>query len=195
MTFAPGLTPTGLAPGSSRPHVEHAQANWGWFVALGVGLILAGLVAAAFPFLATVTSVIYIGIAMLVAGVFQIVHAFRVPRWSRSFYWLADGLLYALGGLFAVLAPVLASAVLTLLLAVALIVAGAFRLYAGLHARPAPAWGWIAATGAITLVLGIGLAALWPLNSLIVLGTLLAVDLLFQGVAVLSFGLALRRRP
>ena len=54
--------------------------------------------------------------------------------------------------------------------------------------------GWPMFAAVLTILLGVFVIALWPVNSLFLLGALLAVDLIVQGVGWISFGLALRRR-
>ena len=190
MTHA-GQTGTSSSLGAA---VEEVRGKWGWFVALGVGLILLGVVALANLLLATVATIFYIGAMMLIGGIVEIVHAFQVKTWGRFFYWLLSGIFYAIAGVVAFYNPVLASAALTLLLAAMLVVAGIFRIGIGFAARPESGWGWIVATGVITLLVGILVYAAWPGNSLVLLGAILAVDLLFQGIGFISFGWMLRSR-
>lgn len=52
--------------------------KWGWFVALGVLLLIFGGIAFGNLFIATVASVYMIGWLMLFAGVVEIIHAFGV---------------------------------------------------------------------------------------------------------------------
>jgi uncharacterized membrane protein HdeD (DUF308 family) len=47
---------------------------------------------------------------------------------------------------------------------------------------------------AVTILLGLIIVIHWPADSVWVLGTLLGVDLLFNGSGWLSFGLGLRAR-
>ena len=89
--------------------------------------------------------------------------------------------------------PVLASVVLTLTLAIALIVGGIFKIWVGFSARPQTGWGWIVAAGVLTMLAGLVIAMRWPVNSLWILGMFLAIDLIFQGWSFIAFGLALRR--
>ena len=113
-----------------------ASEKWGWFVALGVLLIMGGGVAFGNVLGATVASVYSVGIVMLVAGMLHLAQAFRVRGWERVVYWSLSGACYTVAGVFAFLNPFLASAVLTLLMAVALIVAGAFRIWSALNLKP-----------------------------------------------------------
>ena len=186
--------PTTDHPSNLRGPISELRAKWGWFVALGVVMLVAGALAMANLFLATVVSVYYVGALMLAGGVFQIIHAFGVKSWGRFIWWLASGLLYAAAGIVAFMNPILASLVLTLLLAAALVAAGVMRIMVALAQRSEPNWGWILATGVVTALAGLVIAVRWPVNSLFILGIFLGVDLIFQGATLTSVGLALRRR-
>ena len=169
--------------------------KWGWFVALGVLLLIFGGIAFGNLFIATVASVYLIGWLMLMAGAVEIIHAFGVKTWGRFFYWLLSGLLYAFAGFFAFYNPLLASAVLTFLLAVALVASGVLRAWEGYAHRSEKGWGWIVAAGVITAIAGLLIALRWPFNSLWVLGLFLAIDLVFQGWTFIALGLALKNKP
>ena len=95
--------------------------------------------------------------------------------------------------LFAFYNPLLASAVLTFLLAVALIASGLLRIWVGFNHRPQDGWGWIVAAGVISALAGLVIAMHWPVNSVWVLGLFLAVDLIFQGWSFVALGLALKK--
>lgn len=175
--------------------IGEARDKWGWFVALGVLLLIFGGIAFGNLFIATVASVYVIGWLMLFAGVVEIIHAFGVKTWARFFYWLLGGLLYAIAGFFAFYNPLLASAVLTFLLAVALVASGVLRAWEGYAHRSEKGWGWIVAAGVITAIAGLLIALRWPFNSLWVLGLFLAIDLVFQGWTFIALGLALKNKP
>ncbi len=174
--------------------IAEVRSKWGWFVALGVAFLVLGVIAFYNMFVATVASVYFIGWLMLIGAAAEIVHAFGVKNWSSFFWWLLSGLVYAVAGIVALINPLLASAVLTLVLAMALIAGGALRIWVGMKARSDGSWGWVVAGGVITLLLGLVIAIGWPVNSLWVLGMFLAIDLIFQGWSFVAFGLALRRR-
>ena len=107
------------------------EFKWGWFLVLGIILLVVGIIAAfTLPF-ATEAVAIYIGIMMLVGGIVQIIHAFGVKSWGRFFYWLLAGILYTFGGIVCLVQPVLAAAVFTFLLGFLLVVAGVIRVVIG----------------------------------------------------------------
>jgi uncharacterized membrane protein HdeD (DUF308 family) len=169
------------------------SAAWGWYVALGIALLVLSAFAFGNLLAATVASVYFVGILMLVAGVLQIVHAFEVKRWGGFLLWLLSGVLYGAAGVLAFMNPLLAAAALTLLLAISLIVSGILRIAWSMTLRRLPGWGWLLASGAITTAAGVVFLVGWPGNALWLLGIVLAVDLAFQGVADIVFGLVLRR--
>ncbi|MCB4771127.1 HdeD family acid-resistance protein [Ancylobacter sp. Lp-2] len=194
-------TPTDSFPstpaGSLAGHLHELRAKWGWFVALGVILIVAGAIALGSSYglvVGTLISVYYIGAMMVVAGIAQIFHAFAVKGWGGFFFWLLDGLLYLVAGVIAFTNPDLAAAVLTLLLGISLIVGGLFRLVAAFKLRPAAGWGWILFSAIIAILLGIEITVQWPINSMWILGLFLGVDLIFNGFTVLMLGLGLKKK-
>ncbi len=177
---------------SEQTASSELEPSRGWLIALGIGLLVLGIVAAAHLLLATVASVYYVGILMLAGGIAQIVQLFRSQGWDRL-YWLLGGLVYGAAGVAVFVNPLLASTMLTLVLALALVLTGVLRIVLGFQARSDSGWGWIVAGGGVTVLAGVLVLVGWPLNSLLVLGMVLAIDLLVQGASVLAFGLALRR--
>ena len=166
--------------------------HWGWLVAIGVVTLILGVVALANIVASTVATVWIVGALMIVAGVAQIIGAFRTKGWGRTLLWIAAGILYIVAGLVAFADPLLASAVLTLVLAFSLIFSGVARVTFGFGVKPARGWGWVVAGGIVTLLAGILIALGWP-GTLWVLGVILAVDLIVQGTSYTVLGLALRR--
>lgn len=128
----------------------------------------------------------------MIGGIGYIIHAFQVKTRGGFFFWILSGLLYGVAGFVAFYNPLVAAAALTLIFALALVVSGALRIGVGFRVRPEDGWGWIVGSGMVMLLAGIVVAFGWPLNTLWLLGFILAVDLTFQGVAALAFGLTLR---
>jgi uncharacterized membrane protein HdeD (DUF308 family) len=172
--------------------IASLRRNWGWFVGLGVLFAVAGLAALGNLMAGTIVSILFIGAVMTVAGVAHIVHAFQVRQWGSFLVWLLTGILYAAAGLLIAYNPVLGASVLTLFIGIMLIASGVMRIIVALGMRDHAGWGWMLGAGAITLLLGLTIAAHWPTDSLWVLGMFLGIDLLFTGVALVSWGLRLK---
>jgi uncharacterized membrane protein HdeD (DUF308 family) len=171
---------------------SEARSKWSWFIALGVALLILGAVAFANLLVATFVSVVSMGAIMTVGAVAQIVMAFRVKTWSGFLLWWLSGLLYGAAGVLTIYNPLLAAGVLTLILAFALLFSGAMRVSVGVRSRPATGWIWAVASGVMSILVGIIIMLRWPADTLLLLGLVLAIDLTFQGVASLMFGIALR---
>ena len=174
--------------------VGHIASRWGWFVALGVALILFGVLAFFDTISVTMVSVVFIGAALLVGGVMQIVHAFMVKGWSHFLLNLLAGALYVVGGFLIMLEPVSGAFVLTLFIVAAMIAAGIFRMVIAFAHREIQGWWVLALGGLVSLVVGALLLATLPWSSLFVLGTLIAVELIVHGATWVQFGLLLRQR-
>ncbi|MFA5964371.1 MAG: HdeD family acid-resistance protein [Sphingomonas sp.] len=179
-----------IAPGKfvSPADSGSPQTVWRWFAGLGVALILLGICASANLFLATVATIYYVGALMLFGGILQIFHAAGTRKWG---VWLLGGILYLLAGLAVFNDPLLAAAMLTLLLAFALGLSGVARLWFGMRVAPAGR-GWLIASGLASIAAATLIGMGWPVNAIWILGFVLAIDLLFQGVALLATGLAMR---
>lgn len=186
------MTTTSTHDIGMRQDVEVLRSKWVWMLLAGIAMIAFGIFAAVNVMYATVASILVIGAMMIVAGITEIIHAFQVKTWKQSIIWTLVGVLYVISGFLAFLNPLLASAALTLFFACSVIAAGIFRIVTGFQIRQEPNWGWLVAAGVLTLIVGLILLAGWPVNSLWILGFLLALDLTFHGVSLVMFALALR---
>ena len=175
------------------PALAALKPKWGWCVALGIGLLIAGFIALLSVVAATVVTVWWVGAMMILAGIFEIFHGFSMKGWGRAVLWMVIGALYVFGGFFTMLNPLLASAVFTLILGVALIVAGITRIGLGLHLKGGQHGGLIILSGALTLLFGLIILLQWPFSSLYILGIILGVDLIQAGVGWLNLGFYLKR--
>ena len=170
------------------------STKWGWFVALGIVLIALGVMAWLDLAAVTIASTIFIGASLFAGGAFQIIQAFMTKEWRGFVLRLFCGVLYLVGGLLIMNEPVQGALVLTLLVAAAFIVGGVVRIALALQHRDMPAWYLILLSGVVSIVVGYLLYANLPWSGLWILGALVAVELMVQGVSWLYFGLALRAR-
>jgi uncharacterized membrane protein HdeD (DUF308 family) len=171
----------------------HVRSKWGWFVALGVALMLLGVFALGDVVGVTLISALFIGAMFLVGGVFQVIHAFMVKTWSGFLMNVLGGVLYAIGGVLIMDEPVAGAVVITLFLVLALVIGGILRIVVGLRHREIRGWWLMALSGLISAVIGALLYASLPWSGLWVLGTLIGIELVVQGVTWMTFGIALRR--
>jgi uncharacterized membrane protein HdeD (DUF308 family) len=187
-------TPEAQTTRSLASELEPLRAKWGWIVALGVVYVIVGFIALGSVVLATAASVLVVGVMMLIAGVAEIINAFQIKTWGKFLLWLLLGALYVVAGFVTFQNPLLAAAVLTLLLGASLVVSGVTRVILAFNMREGTPWIWVVLSGVVTLVLGLIILARWPFSSLYVLGLFLGIDLVFAGVSWISIGLGLKKR-
>ena len=77
----------------------------GWFVFLGIALIVIGAVAITFPLMTTIAAKIFVGWLFLVGGILQVVHAFSTQKWSEFLLSLLIGALYVIAGAWLAFLP------------------------------------------------------------------------------------------
>jgi uncharacterized membrane protein HdeD (DUF308 family) len=169
------------------------RTGWGWFLALGILQLVLGVVAWFDVIAFTIAGVIFIGALLLVAGVFQVIHAFMDREWGGFALHLLIGILYVIGGFLLMDEPIQGSVVITILVAAALIIGGVLRIAIAVQHRHMPGWAMLLVGGVISLVVGVLLYLTLPWSGLWVVGTLIAIELIVHGVSWIQFGLALRR--
>jgi uncharacterized membrane protein HdeD (DUF308 family) len=187
------MSSSGIGNPSGGLGYAYVRSRWGWFVALGVALILLGVFALGDVVGVTLISALFIGAMLLVGGVFHVIHAFMVKTWSGFLVNLLAGVLYAIGGFLIMDEPVAGAIVITLFLVVALVIGGILRIVVALRHREIRGWWLMALSGLISVVIGLMLYVSLPWSGLWVLGTLIGFELVVQGVTWLMFGMALRR--
>ncbi|MGH7099519.1 MAG: HdeD family acid-resistance protein [Stellaceae bacterium] len=169
------------------------RTGWGWFVALGILMIVLGGFAWFDIIALTLAGTLYIGAALLVGGVLQIAHAFLDRNWGGFLLHVLTGILYVVSGILIMLEPVAGSLAITLVLAILMIVAGCFRVVLALRHWHLGGAGLLLLGGLVSIGVGVALYKTLPWSGLWVLGTLIAIELIIHGAAWLEFGLGLRR--
>src|SRR3990172_12323454 len=103
------------------------RANWGWLLALGIVFVILGFIGLGMTFAVTMASVLMYGVLLLIGAGAQFVDAAKCKGWKGIIWHVLIALLYAVAGIAVIADPLDASAILTLMLAGALIVVGLAR--------------------------------------------------------------------
>ena len=188
------MTSVSDVPHSLGSSMAPLRAKWGWIVALGIVYIIAGFIALGSVVMATVASVLVVGIMMIVAGVAEVINAFQIKSWGKFLLWVLLGVLYIVAGFVTFDNPLFAAVLLTLILGASLVASGIMRIILAFSMKAAMPWIWVALSGVITLLLGLIILARWPINSIYILGLFLGIDLIMAGASWLGLGFGLRRR-
>jgi uncharacterized membrane protein HdeD (DUF308 family) len=172
--------------------IPKLQSKWGWFLFLGILLILAGFAAIAVAGWTTLFSVVFLGFLLSVAGVLQIINGFRARKWTGGSASLLIGILYLAIAALCLIKPPAAAEALTLLIAAFFWVGGVFRMFYSLSHRYEH-WGWIFFNGLVSLLLGTFIFAEWPYSGLWVIGLFVGIDMLLLGWSWVFLALAARK--
>ena len=81
--------------------LDEVRSSWGWFLGLGILLMVLGAICIIGNVTATFTTVLVFGWLLLISGIFALVQAFRTRNWSGFFLHLAQCAVQRIYGLFA----------------------------------------------------------------------------------------------
>lgn len=168
------------------------RRGFGRLVALGVLLVVAGLVGLVYTGVATLTSMLLFGWLLLIGGVVGLLHA--IEGRGSNFFWLAVivAALNIAAGVVILKSPDAAADALAMFAALLFLSAGLFRLVGSLVVR-GPQFGLTLLLGAFDLLLGILVLGSWPSSSQYVIGTFFSLALLFDGLGLIATGFGGRR--
>ena len=177
--------------GDVNAALQDAKKEWGWFLALGLGLIVLGALAIIYEEIATLASISALGVFLIIAGIMQLAAAVFARGAGHVVLYLLFGALEVLVGLVVFAHPVAGALIVTLTLAVYLIFSGVFRVVYSLWAQM-PHYGWAVFAGLLAIGLGVLLWAQWPSSAVWFLGFAVGVNFIFAGTAWTALALRLR---
>jgi uncharacterized membrane protein HdeD (DUF308 family) len=167
--------------------------NWGWLLAMGIVAIALGTFGLGRVFLLTLAGVLFYGWLILIEGVLQAVQSFQCRGWRSVAWHVLVAALHVLAGVVVIRNPLLASEVLTLFLAAAILASGAVRVALALQHRAHGGWLWALLGGGVSMALGLMIAVRWPASGFFVIGLFIAIELIVNGWTMVALALAARR--
>jgi uncharacterized membrane protein HdeD (DUF308 family) len=155
-------------------------------VLLGIVMIGAGFLVLGDLAFFTVISTIFIGWMAIVAGGFEVIHAFWTKGWGGFLWQVLLGILYLAFGIVLVTQPLTSALILTYVLGLVLILSGVVRILLGFtHWQEA---GWVMLlSGVFGILAGLVILTGFPATGLWVLGFLLGIDLIMHGIGWLTY--------
>lgn len=178
-----------------RRELERLSHHGTWFLLFGILLVVAGTAAIIVPAATvgtTFAAALFIGILLMASGVATLVQSFWIGQWGGFFLHLLAGILYIAAGFVVTENPLISAVAMTVFIAASWIVLGVFRSISALVIR-FPQWGWSLLNGVVTLIAGIVIFRRLPLDAFWVIGLLVGLEMLFNGLSWMMLGVALRR--
>lgn len=155
-----------------------------WYLLQSGLMILAGVMALIYPAISSVAVLSFLGWLLIISGVVQgisLIGARAVPH-----YWLqlvSVALFVIVGALF-LRDPGESLLTITLLVIVFFMVEGISKVIFALTIRPFPHWGWVLLSGIVGILLSLILWASIPVTAVWLLGLLLGIGLISEGLAL-----------
>lgn len=153
------------------------------FLVQAVFMIVAGVIAVAYPLFTTVAVSFFLGWILVATGVFQAIGLFAAGRSPNFWLSLISAALAVVVGVILLRNLALAVGTLALLLVVYFIVEGVAKIAFSLTVRPLENWGLVLLSGGLGLAIGVYLM-FNPVLTLWILGLLVGVHLLAEGLAL-----------
>ena len=155
-----------------------------WYLIQSALMVLGGILALVYPIVSSVALVLFLGWILIVSGVVQgisLIGARHVPN-----FWLQliSVVLSLIIGLLFLRRPGEGAFTFTLLLIVFFTVEGFSKVIFSLTIRPFPNWGWVLASGVLGILLSFYLWANLSVTAIWLLGVLLGIQLISEGVAL-----------
>jgi len=178
-----------------RAAVASLHEHWKFYLIEGIILVALGAAAVVAPQVATVAVTILLGWVFLISGIIGLFTTFWMRR-VPGFWWsLLSAVLAIIVGVMLGVWPLQGAISLTFVLIAFFFVEGvASIMFALEHKRDLPgAWGWMFASGLVDLILGGVIVAGLPGAAEWAIGLLVAINMVFGGVALVAMALQARR--
>lgn len=193
-----GSEPTAAGAMRSGPAAEPAAGQradarmvrtW-WDVVLGGILVGTGVVVLGDVVVASVVSVLFLGWTLVIGGAIAIVMSLFLIRRGGFWVGMLGGVLALVAGVVFVRRPGAALLALSLAIGAVMLVSGITRLAAAVQHREARLA--LLLSGILSIVLGLLILIRWPNSALWLVGTLLGIQLIVDGMVLILVG---RLRP
>jgi uncharacterized membrane protein HdeD (DUF308 family) len=177
-----------------RAEIAKVRKSWGWFLVVGILLMLLGATCIVKAQTATAFSILVLGWVLMISGVLWLINAFRTITWPIFFLYLLNALIRGGVGYLLIRHPDAGATGVTMVIAILLIVGGLFRT-AGALVIKFPYWGWTLFSGLVAVALGVYVLAIYPVASTFFVGIVIGIDLIFDGAALTAFASAIHSLP
>lgn len=169
--------------------------NRSWQILLGLGIlfVILGCIGLGMVVSLTIASIVFIGVLFIVAGIVQVIDVFKSKGWKVLAWHALVAFFYLVGGALIIYDPVLASTMITALIAWVLIVIGVTRVAMAISLRETAGWGFLLFAGLAAVVLGILILMQWPISALWVIGLFISIELIMNGWSYIFLAFSMRK--
>jgi uncharacterized membrane protein HdeD (DUF308 family) len=181
--------------GFTAPRTKPRLVSSSWLIPLAIVTIGLGIFAVIFPLFAALDLTLFLGLVFILAGIIQINYALHSWGISQVIWKLILGGLYIIAGIFIAIYPLSGIfSLFTLVLGGTIFVQGIIRVSLSLQMRRIISnWGWMLLSGIIGIIFGIYIWSSSLLSAAWLIGILIDINLLLDGVWMLMLPSGQRR--
>ncbi len=179
----------------TAPRTKPRLVSSNWLIPLAIVTIGLGIFAVIFPLFAALDSTLFFGLVFIFAGIIQIFYDLHSWGISQVIWKLILSGSYIFAGVFVAIYPLSSVfTVFTLVLGSTIFVQGIIQVSLAFQMRRnVPNWGWMLLSGIIGIIFGIYIWSSSLLSAAWLIGTLIGIDLLFDGIWMLMLPSGQRR--
>ena len=178
-----------------NPESQYAVRRWignAWLSGiLAVLELVLGFAMLSFPLLLGAAAVWGCGFVLCVLALVHFWHVF--VRAGQRWWSLLSGIMYLIAGAAMVLSTIPSLELITLVVGLVLLLGGIVRLVVAFTLLREEGSAWRFFNAVVSLVLGGMVVWSWPASSVWLLGTIIAVEMIFSGWTLLFLSLAPKR--
>ena len=179
-----------MAEAVAAPLANAVKKDSTTLIILGVLTVILGVLAMMSPLVAGAAVALMVGFLLILGGITRTIFAFKAKSWGKGILAFVLGLLTLLAGFYMIARPGVALVTLTLVLAAYFFVDGIFEIFEAFDLKPLKGWGWMLFGGIVSIILGIVIWRGWPESSMLWVGILVGIKLIFAGWAMVGIGAA-----
>lgn len=159
-------------------------------IIVGVLSAIAGIYALMNPLPATLAATVIAGWAFLIYGILHIFAVFSATGWGGRIWAVLLGVLGVIIGIEILANPLESVITLTLAVGIMFLASGIAKVIMGFTLQ-VPQFRWaIVLSGVVSVILGVMIFSNFPQSAAVVLGILLGVELLSNGVASIAIAMS-----
>jgi uncharacterized membrane protein HdeD (DUF308 family) len=153
----------------------------GWYIALGIGLILAGIVMIGRPLYVGVALTTLLGMLFIFTGVLYLLNTFMAMSAGGALFRISLGLINIGAGAWLLTRPAQGLQALTVILGVALVLGGISKFMLARAMTGTPGTGGVLISAALSILLAVLIFMRLPSSSEVVIGVIIGIDFIMSG--------------
>jgi uncharacterized membrane protein HdeD (DUF308 family) len=171
---------------------NHTKSAANWSLALGVLILLLGIGALFVPAVTALAADLALAWIALAIGMLQLIHAYQTRKKSHTGWQVVTGLLNLVISALLLIYPVQGIAAIALMLGALIFMVGVAELLLAFQRRPAPGWGWVLASGIVSVLVGSLIGIGWPGDAFLLVAAYVGISMISGGVWRIMMSFAIR---